>query len=573
MTSAPSENAGAVFIPVHEDGKLKDILANLHGRSIAMLGPGGAERELAPVRNFLKGKKNALPVLLGSGLGHALSLLLREYEGPIAIVDKEAAIRIISAFPDSLDPLQRKRILLVDTDDAPDALRKLTDWQDANGNKPLQPIPLSFYMRLDRSFYGEMRDALAASAKYDFWSKAIQPRFRDTRPRVLLLASKYFLMGELEGACRKLDIPYRLLLVGDKAADGEDFVKRLLEEAVTFKPDCCITLNHMGVDVEGILMDFLARLQLPLASWFVDNPHLIIHLYSKCVSPWTTLFTWDEDNIPTLRESGFEHVRYLPLATDPERFKPLAATRPEWKSRVSFVGNSMIYKVGGRLKHGHFPKELLKAFPAASRAFSQSENRGVASFLRSDLPSVYAHYEALPDNEARLAYETAITWQATRLYRNDCVRRLLPFNPLIVGDQGWRIEFRHEDRQPRYLDTLSYYDELPPFYGHSEINFNCTSKQMKGAVNQRVFDVPAAGGFVLSDWRPQMANLFEPDEMACFHDPDEIQERVKYYLDHSAERQKIIKKARTRILASHKWEDRLAMMLKEMAAIYGTSRP
>lgn len=111
-----------------------------------------------------------------------------------------------------------------------------------------------------------------------------------------------------------------------------------------------------------------------------------------------------------------------------------------------------------------------------------SHHRSVADFLRDCQPEAYAHYQALPDNEAKLAYETAVTWQATRLYRNGCVRRLLPLRPLIVGDAGWqKVEFRHEPLQPRYLDALSYYTELPLFYGHSAINFNCTSKQMKGA--------------------------------------------------------------------------------------------
>lgn len=125
---------------------------------------------------------------------------------------------------------------------------------------------------------------------------------------------------------------------------------------VSFKPDCCITLNHMGVDVEGVLMDLLARLQLPLASWFVDNPHLIIHLYSRCVSPWTALFTWDADNIESLRRTGFEHVFYLPLGTDPDRFHPSRAAVPDaWKADISFVGNSMLYKVGGRLEKRTLP--------------------------------------------------------------------------------------------------------------------------------------------------------------------------------------------------------------------------
>ncbi len=450
------------------------------------------------------------------------------------------------------------------------ALDILTHWQDAHGNLPLKPIALPFYLRLDSKFYGAVRDSLAASASFDFWGKAVQPRFQDKTPRVLLLTSKYFLMGEVAGACARLGIPHKLVLVGDTQG-GQDFVRNFLNEALTFKPDCCITLNHMGVDVEGVLMDLLKRLELPLASWFVDNPQLIIHLYSKCVSPWTTIFTWDEDNLPAMRKTGFEHVRYLPLGTDPERFKPNAG-RPSslWRAPVSFVGNSMLYKVGGRLKSGHFPAPLLRVFRSVSRAFSDSGERNVADFLAAEFPKTYELYWKLPDNETRLAYETAITWQATRIYRAGCVRKILPFHPLIVGDAGWKIELRHDADQPRYLDALSYYDDLPAFYGQSDINFNCTSKQMKGAVNQRVFDVPAAGGFVLTDWRPQMANLFDPGEMACYHDPGEIPDLVRHYLKHPAEREKITRAARKKVLARHKWQDRILEMLAAMRAIYGT---
>ena len=147
----------------------------------------------------------------------------------------------------------------------------------------------------------------------------------------------------------------------------------------------------------------------------------------------------------------------------------------------------------------------------------------------------------------------ALTWQATRVYRNGCVRRLLPFHPLIVGDDGWKIEFRHDKLQPRYHGIINYYDELPRFYAHSAINFNCTSKQMKGAVNQRIFDGPAAGGFVLTDWRPQMEALFEPGEMVCYRSPDEIPDLVRHYLAHPEERRRILEAGRARVLSCHSW--------------------
>lgn len=564
---------GEQFGPVKKDNILVDFIIEKNGRPIHMLGPGGPERELAPAREYLKDAEGKIPVLIGAGLGYALNEILRQTSGPVIVVDKETQILEQTRIIDTLPQDFRERVSLFSADNVNSVLKELTLWQEEHGNLPFSPIPLSFYLRLDRDYYGAVRDSLNASSKFDFWGKAVQPRFTGSPPRLLLLASKYFLIGEVERACKKLDIPYKLILVGEETIDQADFVKNLLEAVLTFKPDCCVTLNHMGVDVEGVLMDLLARLQLPLASWFVDNPHLIIHLYQSCVSPWTTIFTWDEDNIPSLKECGFAHVRYLPLGTDPERFNPSKRVHnPQWKTDISFVGNSMVYKVGARLKKGRFPKPLLLAFPEIAKAFSESEERSIAQFLERNFPKAYADYLALPDNESRLAYETAITWQSTRLYRNSCVRKILPFQPIIIGDDGWKGEFRHESIQPVYLPPLSYYDELPGFYANSAINFNCTSKQMKGAVNQRVFDVPASGAFVLSDWRPQITNLFEEDEIACFHDQEEIGDLVRYYLAHPHERKKIIQKSRQRVLAHHKWEDRLKTLLEEMRQIYGTPK-
>ncbi|MDE5879450.1 MAG: DUF3880 domain-containing protein, partial [Desulfovibrio sp.] len=390
-----------------------------------MLGPGGPRRELAAVEGFLAehagedaARAKVLPVLLGAGLGHALGRLLEAWEGPMAVVDKEAALEALTGTLAGLPAAARERLLVVAEPDADAALAALTRWQFAQGGSPLVPLPLAFYQRLDKGYYGAVRDSLNASARYDFWSRAVQPRFRGAKPRVLLLTSKYFLMGELEGACRKLGLDYKLVAVGEGEVAQDAFVRQLLEAVLSFRPDCCITLNHMGVDVEGVLMDLLGKLQLPLASWFVDNPHLIIHLYTRCVSPWATLFTWDADNVPSLEAAGFENVRYLPLGTDPERFSPTRQAVPEaWRADVSFVGNSMLYKVGGRLKKGHFPRALLLPFRDVSRAFAESEFRSVADFLCQRFPMVYDGYLHLPDNEARLAFETAITWQATRLYR------------------------------------------------------------------------------------------------------------------------------------------------------------
>lgn len=567
-------------------GRLADLeVIRPDASPLVMLGPGGPAREeaaLAPLDR--PDAAGTLPVLLGAGMGHALKKLISTLPPPgraerdpadpplIAVVDREPDLREAAGVRVD-DP----RVLLVSDADPQAALARLSRWQTERGGAPFLPLPLPFYQRLDRGYYGFLREKLEASRRFDFWSRARQPRFRDGSPRLLLITSRYFLVGEVAAACARAGIAHRLLTLEDDEMASRDFVAALLRQVVEFRPDAVLTLNHLGVDREGVLTDLLARLELPLASWFVDNPHLVLHLYEGLASPWLTIFTWDSDNIPSLREQGFPHVFHLPLGTDPDRFRPENADRPappEWRAPVSFVGNSMIYKVAQRMRRGHFPAVLLRGYRAAAAAFTRTDERSVRDFVRNFSPDLARAYDALPDREAQLAYETLLTWESTRRYRADCVRRLLDIGPditpLVVGDAGWRTVFRRETRPWRWHDALAYYDELPRFYPLSDINLNTTSMQMKGAVNQRVFDVPAAGGFVLTDWREQMDDLFDPDrEIICYRHPDEIPDLARFYLDHPEARRRVAEAGRRRVLACHTWDHRLQSLLATMKGVYG----
>ncbi len=548
-----------------------DIMVERAHGPLFMLGPSGAERELAFVQNLEF--ENTLPVLLGAGLGHALNYILSKYQGPMAIIDKEIKIQELSKTISKLKAKDRARIYLIDTQDSTEALRLLTHWQSQNGLLPFLSIAHPFYLRLDREWYGHVRSNVQASQSFDFWSRARKPRFATKKPRVLLITSKYFLMGEVARACENLNIDHELLTVPDESMASSEFIKNLLSAVIKFQPDCLLTLNHLGVDREGVLMGLLEQLELPLASWFVDNPHLILHMYNKLNSPWVSIFTWDYDNISSLQEKGFEHVFYLPLGTDSEHFKPNNLGKKEWKSPISFVGNSMHYKVIKRIEKDPLPKDILKHFSDVAKAFDQSSEPSVALFMERNFPNVYKKYLALETMEKRLGFEAAITWEATRLYRASCVEKTLSFHPLIAGDDGWHKVFATRKNEFTLHKEINYYSELHAFYPLSDINFNCTSKQMKGAVNQRIFDVPACNAFVLTDWREQMDALFEPQsEIISYKEVDEIPELVRYYLDNPNQRAKITKAARKRVLAEHTWAHRLQALLKDMHQVYGIKK-
>ena len=229
----------------------------------------------------------------------------------------------------------------------------------------------------------------------------------------------------------------------------------------------------------------------------------------------------------------------------------------------------MTAPVAQTLAQAALPAGFRAEYETVAREFGASGETRVDRFLARHRPDWRTAMAELPERENRLACESLLTWEATRQYRLDCVRETLPFSPLIVGDPGWN------DLLPgggtwRHLPPLDYYADLPRFYPLSRVNFNCTSRQMPGAVNQRVFDVPACGGFLVTDYRDQMETLFDLDtEAAVYREPDEIPHLIEYCLRHPEHKDSISRNARKRILAEHTYSHRLDRLLDVMRRTFG----
>jgi spore maturation protein CgeB len=124
------------------------------------------------------------------------------------------------------------------------------------------------------------------------------------------------------------------------------------------------------------------------------------------------------------------------------------------------------------------------------------------------------------------------------------------------------LEVRGDPRWREIMDnaggSVGYYDDLAGFYRTTAINLNSTSLQMKSAVNQRVFDCPAAGGFLIADAQPDLQELFDPEtELVTYASLDELEEKTTYFLRRPDARLPIIQRAQRRILAHHTHRRRL----------------
>ena len=79
----------------------------------------------------------------------------------------------------------------------------------------------------------------------------------------------------------------------------------------------------------------------------------------------------------------------------------------------------------------------------------------------------------------------------------------------------------------------------------------------QSASNMRLFEATGVGTCLLTDWKANLPDLFEPDvEVVTYRDAAECVERVKYLIDHEQERSRVAAAGQRRTLRDHTFADR-----------------
>lgn len=148
--------------------------------------------------------------------------------------------------------------------------------------------------------------------------------------------------------------------------------------------------------------------------------------------------------------------------------------------------------------------------------------------------------------------------------RGKLIKQLQGSNVAIWGS-GWKksTEFKTFSSGVVRGKRLSGI-EVSKVYNVAKICPNIHHSQSRiGGLNMRTFEIPAAGGFEITDYVPGIEKQFEiGSEMIVYRSPEDFRELVDYYLDHPEERSAIVKRGRERVLRDHTYEQRMKSMLE-----------
>ena len=388
-------------------------------------------------------------------------------------------------------------------------------------------------------------------------------KFAGAPPRMLVLEGQYWLDGACVSAARQLGWEVRGVPVAIVGVLSRESIAGLIEMLMAFRPDFVLTVNLGAMDEKGLFARLFEDLEVPYVTWFVDNPRTIIMGRTVYASSYSVALSWDEAYIAYLRSVGFPMVEWLPLAADTSVFN--AEPAEECDLPPAFVGNSMLEPAQ---EHWKAVRQRPDIAEAVDRAFA--ENRVTREAFRQGIETMIPSEMVARMNEhERRHAEMVFFMEGTHRLRRDLMGRLAPEGVHVFGDEGWARLYPNNSG-PAFDGSINYRQQLPMLYQRCEINLNSTSLQMPTAVNQRVFDCPAAGGFLLTDAQPSLGDLFDVEtELASYNSADDCVQRLRWYRQHPSARREIARRARERILAEHTYARRLTRLLTLLRDRFG----
>jgi spore maturation protein CgeB len=146
--------------------------------------------------------------------------------------------------------------------------------------------------------------------------------------------------------------------------------------------------------------------------------------------------------------------------------------------------------------------------------------------------------------------------------RESVVVGLQEFDTHVYGSAAWR----RSPIAPTRVHPGAFGARTNEVFNRARINLNVHRWSGLGsAMNLRLFEVPAARGFLLTDWVAEIDGGYRPDEhLVCWRTMRELRAKVAYYLEHEDERREIAARGYEHFLQHHTYAVRVRELLEHL---------
>ena len=292
-------------------------------------------------------------------------------------------------------------------------------------------------------------------------------------------------------------------------------------------------------------------------SWCYDAPLDVPDIERTLGLPCNKVFMYDRLQTAGYQAKGFDNVYHLPLAINCERLDKIKLTDREMKhysSDVSFVGslyNSSFRYICSRVSDYH--KGFLEAIKAAQQKI-------YGYYFVDDVLTEEVMEGINKDFDvSREALSFSVAAQITRDERLIALKLLS--NHFDV--KYYSSEQNENLSGATYMGTVKYLEEMPKVFRASKINLNASLKIIKSGISLRMLDIMGAGGFLLTNYQPELAeNFVDGEEVVMYDSIEDMYEKARFYLGNEEIRKEIAIRGNIKVKQYFSYKDRLSELLK-----------
>lgn len=336
-----------------------------------------------------------------------------------------------------------------------------------------------------------------------------------------------------------------------------DFAKKLEEIVKESMFDCIFTFNFFP-----IISKVAYAYNIKYVSWVYDSPHLT--LYSQAVfNENNYIFCFDRSEVNRLTSYGVEHIYHMPLAVNTIRLEQTFAKEKvqKYSYEVSFLGNLYNNEYNFYDQIRNMPDYYKGFFEGLIKTQTQIYGCDVASEVITkevyDKIKAYVPIKLEPEMfiEEKDVFINFIQRKVTVEERPEILRK--------VSEKYHLSHFAYEKAplltQVNFCGYADYINEMPFVFWGSKINLNITLRSILSGIPLRCMDIMGAGGFLLSNYQPELAEYFiDGQEMVMYGSQEDLMEKIEYYLIHEKERRDIALCGKEKIEKEFSYEKKLS---------------
>lgn len=317
----------------------------------------------------------------------------------------------------------------------------------------------------------------------------------------------------------------------------------------------------LSVNYAPLISQVCEKKGIRYISWVYDSP-LHIRNMETLKNTCNVIYFFDRGQAEEYRSMGV-NAKHMPLAVDTEVFQSVitAKSLQEYRTDISLVGK--LYQT----EYQYFTAPLDEYLKGYLEGIVNSQMKIYGGYLIPELVTDdllermnAIYHEVAKDGfqMGRRELEFMLACETTGRER---------YLALALLSKHFQVALYSNNTDERLKDVhyrgyADYYTQMPQIFSASRINLNISLKTICTGIPLRVIDIMGCGGFVLTNFQPELAEYFLiGEECVVYENIEDLYAKSAFYLEHEEERRRIALAGYERVKRDFTFKERLGKMI------------